>query len=55
MKKKITLLLYVIYLAAFLLEGVVHFTYDRIKMPEEQVIDFSNFNIVILFSPFIFS
>ena len=46
MKKKITLLLYVIYLVAFLLEGVVHFTYDRIKMPEEQVIDFSNFNIV---------
>ncbi|MBE6887687.1 MAG: hypothetical protein E7484_04605 [Ruminococcaceae bacterium] len=46
MKKKITLLLYILFVAAFLLEGVVHFAYDRITMPQEEEIDFSNFEIV---------
>ena len=46
MKKKITLFLYIAFVAVFLLEGVVHFAYDRIKMPPEEIIDYSNFEIV---------
>ena len=46
MKKKITLLLYVLFVVVFAVEGVVHFAYDRITMPPEEVIDFSNFDIV---------
>ena len=39
MKKKITLFLYIAFVAAFLLEGVIHFAYDRIKMPPEKETD----------------
>lgn len=46
MKKKITLFLYFAFVAVFLLEGVVHFAYDRITMPPEQQIDYSNFEII---------
>lgn len=46
MKKKITLFLYIAFVVAFFLEGVVHFAYDRIKMPPEEIIDYSNFEIV---------
>lgn len=46
MKKKITLFLYIAFVVAFLLEGAVHFVYDRIKMPPEEIIDYSNFEIV---------
>ena len=46
MKKKITLFLYIAFVAVFLLEGAVHFAYDRIKMPPEETIDYSNFEIV---------
>ena len=46
MKKKITLFLYIAFAVMFLLEGVVHFGYDRITMPPEQEIGFSDFDIV---------
>lgn len=46
MKKKITLLIYILFVAVFLAEGVVHFAYDRITMPPEEEIDFSNFEII---------
>ena len=46
MKKKITLFLYIAFVAVFLLEGAVHFAYDRIKMPPEETIDYSNFELV---------
>lgn len=46
MKKKITLLLYVLLVVFFVAEGAVHFVYDRITMPPEQQIDFSNFETV---------
>ena len=46
MKKKITLLLYILFAVVFAVEGVVHFAYDRITMPPEETIDFSNFDIV---------
>ena len=46
MKKKITLLLYILFAVVFAAEGAVHFAYDRITMPPEQQIDFSNFEIV---------
>ena len=46
MKKKITLLLYILFAVVFVLEGAVHFAYDRITMPPEEKLDFSNFEIV---------
>ena len=46
MKKKITLLLYILFAVVFAVEGVVHFAYDRVTMPPEEQIDFSNFEIV---------
>jgi len=46
MKKKITLFLYIAFVAVFLLEGAGHFAYDRIKMPPEETIDYSNFELV---------
>lgn len=46
MKKKITFLIYIAFILFFVGEGVVHFAYDRITMPPEEVIDYSNFELV---------
>ena len=46
MKKKVTLLIYILFAVVFLAEGVVHFAYDRFTMPPEQQIGFENFNII---------
>lgn len=46
MKKRLLLLLYIAFVALFFAEGVVHFAYDRIVMPPQETIDYSNFETV---------
>lgn len=46
MKKRLTLFLYLAMVAAFLLQGVVHFVYDKATMPPQQTLDISEFEVL---------
>ena len=46
MKKSVTLLLYIVFIAGYLVCSTVHFAYDRITMPPQQSIGLENFEVM---------
>ncbi|MBR5251394.1 MAG: hypothetical protein IKV52_01050 [Oscillospiraceae bacterium] len=46
MKKRLTLFLYIAMAVLFVVQGVVHFAYDRITMPSQQTLDISEFEVL---------